>query len=145
MGGKVFKESQRFTQWWLWVLLFGTGAFLFYVQYNLGPIILMVISLVFLSIKLDTKIDETGISFRFFPFVSKHYPWREVTSARVVDYGFVGGWGVRLFTAYGTVYNIKGSKGLAIETKGGEKVCIGTQLPHELQSTINKYHSKKEF
>ena len=44
----------------------------------------------------------------------------------------MGGWGIRLWTKYGTVFNIKGKKGLAIELYSGKKFLIGTQKEIEL-------------
>ena len=141
MSRVYFKEVQKYTQWWIWMLLLGVGILLFYIQSNLGPIILITISVLFLVMRLITRIDEEGIHYRFFPFVKKDYHWSEIASARVVDYGFVGGWGIRLFTSYGTVYNIKGSKGLAVELKDGWKFCLGTQRPEELQKIISGLQS----
>ena len=43
--------------------------------------------------------------FDFFHF-RKTIAWEEISHCRVMPYGFVGGWGVRLFTQYGTVYNV---------------------------------------
>lgn len=144
MSENTFIESQKFTQWWIWIFLLGIGMFLFYVQSNLGPIILITVSLLFLFMRLDTRVDARGISFKFFPFVKKEFVWSEISSARVVDYGFVGGWGIRLYTSYGTVYNVKGSKGLAIELKDGKKFCLGTQRPEELQNILSFKPSKNE-
>lgn len=143
MNRVYFKEVQKFTQWWLWLSLLGIGVILFYIQSNLGPIILIVIGLLFLSMRLITRIDENGIHYRFFPFVSQDYSWSEILTARVIDYGFVGGWGIRLFTPYGTVYNVKGSKGLAVELKDGRKFCLGTQRPQELQKVLSGLTGKK--
>lgn len=143
MSRIYFKESQRFTQWWLWITLLAIGGLLFFVQANLGPIVLVALSILFLIMRLETRIDEKGIGFRFFPFVSRKYSWQEIANARVVDYGFVGGWGIRLFTSYGTVYNMKGNKGLAVELKDGKKFCLGTQRPEELQAVIINMTSEK--
>ena len=145
MSRVYFKEVQKFTQWWIWVPLLGLGILLFYIQSNLGPIILIAISLLFLFMRLITRVDESGIRYHFFPFVKKEYTWREIVSARVIDYGFVGGWGIRLFTSYGTVYNVKGSKGLAVELKDGRKFCLGTQRPEELQKIISSLTSKNDI
>ena len=145
MSSYIFKESQKFTQWWIWIFLLGIGTLLFYVQSNLGPIILIAVSMLFLFMRLDTRVDERGISFKFFPFVKKEFMWSEISSARVVDYGFVGGWGIRLYTSYGTVYNVKGSKGLAIELKNGKKFCLGTQRPEELQNMLSLKPSKNDL
>ena len=143
MRESVFKESQKFSQWWLWLLLLSLGALLFYMgPANLGALILLVVSLLFLFMRLVTQVDKEGIRYRFFPFIKRHYSWREIASARVVDYGFVGGWGIRLFTSYGTIYNVKGSKGLAVELKDGKKFCLGTQKPEELQNILSSIPSK---
>ena len=58
--------------------------------------------------------------------------------AEIVNYEFVGGWGIRLWTKYGTVYNTKGDKGLAIELQNGKKFLIGTQKATELSKIIEK-------
>ena len=79
---------------------------------------------------------------RFFPFVKKEFQWSEIQKSKVVNYGFVGGWGIRLFTKYGTVYNIRGNKGLAIELKNGKKYLIGTQKEEEMKKFINGLRSK---
>lgn len=143
MRESVFKESQKFSQWWLWLLLLSLGALLFYTApANLGALILLVVSLLFLVMRLVTQVDQEGIRYRFFPFIKRRYQWHEIASARVVDYGFVGGWGIRLFTSYGTIYNVKGSKGLAVELKDGKKFCLGTQKPEELQNILSSILSK---
>lgn len=52
---------------------------------------------------------------------------------KVINYGFVGGWGIRLWTKYGTVYNVSGNKGLFIKLKNGKTMVIGTQKSQELE------------
>src|SRR5690554_7570605 len=47
--------------------------------------------------------------------------------------GFVGGWGIRFTMKYGTVYNIKGNKGLFVKLKNGKTFIVGTQKPEELE------------
>jgi hypothetical protein len=74
---------------------------------------------------------------RFVPFLKKNIKWNELKSMKIVNYGFVG-YGIRLGSKYGTVYNINGNKGLAIELKNGKKFVIGTQNETELNSTLKK-------
>ena len=74
----------------------------------------------------------------FFPFTRIRVEWNEIKNAKVVNYGFVGGWGIRLWTQYGTVYNMKGNKGLAIELKTGKKFLIGTQKEVELDNFLEE-------
>jgi len=88
--------------------------------------------------KLKTSIDKNGIQISFFPFMKKRVGWNEIKSTKVVNCGLVGGWGIRLWTKYGTVYNMKGNKGLTIELKNGKKFLIGTQKETELNNVVDK-------
>lgn len=157
-----FIETQTFNQWWLWVLLcaiFGVGAYGLIQQlvlevpfgskpmnnagiigfslFNLGMI------LFFKWMRLETKIDNKGIYMRFVPFKTKLHTWEEIESISVVNYGFVGGWGIRLFTNYGTVYNMRGAEGLAIRLKSGKKYLIGSQRIDQLTQVVSKYPQYK--
>jgi len=89
-------------------------------------------------IKLKTEITKKEIHFGFHPFHSKSVSWEEVLSARVIKYGFVGGYGIRMFTKHGTVYNVRGKMGLAIELKTGKKLIIGTQDPDRLKTYLKR-------
>ena len=137
--GKQFIEIQKFKQWWIWLFLFVPLAIPMYNFVNVGfleglmtsPIFLFVI--LFYLFKLSTQIDEKEIKVVFFPVVSKTIPWKEIKSVKLFDYGFVGGWGVRFWTKHGTVYNIKGSKGLLLEFLDGKTIVVGTQKEEELK------------
>jgi len=152
-----FKEEQKFTQWWLWLILIPIGVlpiFGIYKQMILGEMFgdkpmsdlgliifsVFIFSLIglFLIMKLKTSIDKNGIQMNFFPFTKKRIEWNEIKNTKVVNYGFVGGWGIRLWTKYGTVYNMRGNKGLAIELKNGKKFLIGTQKETELNNVVEK-------
>jgi hypothetical protein len=153
----LFKESQRFTQWWLWVILIAIGILPvagIFQQLILGeefgdkpmsdfglilfPVFVFAILGLFVTMRLKTKIDQTEIRMSFNPFVKKRIKWTEIKKAEVVNYGFVGGWGIRLSFKYGTVYNIKGNMGLAIELRNGKRFVIGTQKEKELGSIVEK-------
>ena len=109
---------------------------------NTGHVVFLVFTLLFdwwfWSMKLLTKIDIKGVSIKFFPFTQQSIQWEDIKSAEVVNYGFVGGWGVRIGTKYGTVYNTAGNKGLALILKNGKKICIGTQKDEEMKSVVNE-------
>lgn len=90
----------------------------------------------FWSIRLKTEIDQKEIRISFLPFIKKTIKWEDIKSVKTVNYGFVGGWGIRFSTKYGTVYNTKGNKGMLVELKNGKKVCIGTQKKNELNEII---------
>lgn len=108
-------------------------------QFTSDKIIPSVISLgllvLFLALKMTTTITDTEITVKYVPFVTRKWKWSELKTAKVIDYGFVGGWGIRVWTDYGTVYNVKGSKGLHIKIADKQYV-IGTQNEEELRSKI---------
>jgi len=150
----LFKENQKFTQWWLWVLLIGIVCIPLYASYrqlilripfgsnpmsDLGLILFSIFMLAFLgfffAIRLQTQIDDQEIYICYFPFLTKHIPWNDVKSAKIVNYGFMG-YGIRYGSKYGIVYNTKGNEGLAIELKNGKKLCIGTQKPEALEKIL---------
>ena len=156
-----FTESQSFNQWWLWALLIGLFGVSFYglIQQlilevplgskpldNTGMIALNAFNLCLMGffkwMRLDTRIDRDGIRMRFVPFLTKFHSWEDIQTIEVVHYGFVGGWGIRLFTAYGTVYNMRGAKGLAIRLKSGKKFLIGSQRSEALNQFIEQFPQK---
>lgn len=152
-----FKEEQKFTPWWLRLILIGIGILSVYGIYkqlilgeqfgnqpmsNLGLVVFCISILGFIAIlwfmRLKTEIDENEIRINLFPFIKKRLNWKDIKNAKIVNYGFVGGWGIRLGTKYGTVYNSKGNKGLAIELQNGEKFLVGTQKENDLNKIVEK-------
>ncbi len=153
-----FQESQKFTQWWIWLLIIGLTLLFAYGLYqqlflnqpfgniplpDIGLLVcfcfMLFLSIFFFLIKLQTRIDANGVQMHYYPFSKKQFNWSDIASAEVVDYGFVGGWGLRYSVKYGTVYNISGKKGLALVLKNGQKICIGTQREAEIQAVIENY------
>ncbi|MGO4708434.1 hypothetical protein AB4Y90_04810 [Chryseobacterium sp. 2TAF14] len=150
-----FTESQKFSQWWLWLLLFSVMIFTIYnfaenrqyfstFELTLSFFIPILLIALFLVIRLETKINEQGISVRFFPFqiTFRYYPWRNIKKVYVRKYSPLieyGGWGMRrgLF-GIGKAYNVKGNKGLQVILSDGKKVLIGTQKFEEIGTFLLK-------
>ena len=161
MSKILFTEEQKFTQWWLWLLLlsplfvlvysifapifnetvFAQGNYSFIIipssDFWIPFFILLTILLLFLLLKLKTEITSERISMRFFPLFSKQWLWSDVQRAKVISYGFVG-YGIRISLKHGMVYNVKGNKGLALFLKNGKKVVLGTQRPEALKKVIQR-------
>src|SRR5690606_19243117 len=99
---KPYKETQRFDQWWVWVLLLVvllstitpiivlssengfdksySWALIFPLLLTLGVILLLY------YLRLETTIDTKGIHYRFFPFPEKTIPWKEIEKCYVRQY-----------------------------------------------------------
>ena len=147
----TFKEQQKFRQLWLWGLILGIPLAitifsltmdygeqnLSHTELSIAPILPWLTVLLFYFLELKTLIDKDGIVIQFFPFRKKKINWDEVATAEVLNYGFVGGFGIRMWTKYGTVYNVDGQMGLALGLKNFKKICIGTQRAEELERFVN--------
>jgi len=147
MNKVIFQEEQRFNQWWLYLIVLVTiviilGSALAAVQtiddeFALAGVMIscflgvLLMASIFIM-KLKTTITEEKIHIHYYPFVKKEWLWADLKAAKVMDYGFVGGWGIRIWTGMGTVYNVRGSKGLHFKTADKEYV-IGTQKEEELR------------
>jgi len=153
----TFKEEQKFRQVWLWGIILGLPILLsiFLLSESFGdtplPTNVLIIGLLLpwayvlllWILCLRTKIDRDAVVIQFFPFRKKRIGWDEVESTEVLNYGFVGGYGIRMWTRYGTVYNVSGHMGLALQLKNGKKVCIGTQRAEELEKFIDSIYKSK--
>jgi hypothetical protein len=147
-----FKETQRFTQWWLWLILIFSWGSMIYAFVSEKPVlnftniisgvIMCALPILFWQMRLITRITVEGIYVRFIPFHFKDqfYPWDSIESAQVRTYSPLkeyGGWGIKYgFNGQGKVYNVSGNEGLQLVFKSGEKLLIGTQKPAEIQAAV---------
>jgi hypothetical protein len=156
----IFKEKQRFRQPWVWglmglLLLLALWGFIQQVVWDtsfgnnpapdwvLGLILLFMATLSwFLWIfELQTRIDQEGIAFRWFPFQKsfKLLPWEKIEKVEIVGYrplADYGGWGIR-YGYRGKAHTVSGKTGLDIYLKDKKKpLLIGTQKPEELQDWL---------
>lgn|SRR5690554_4549684 len=157
----LFKETQKFDQWWLKVLLLGINLLFLYGIYgqmflgglfgsnpmsNLGLILVTLLSIsasiLLLQVKLKTLIKADGVYFRFYPLQRefKFYPWEEILKSRVREYSPLkefGGWGWRFSVlGKGIAYTVSGNQGLQLKLKGNKRVLIGTNKPEELKKVL---------
>ena len=110
---------------------------------NLWALIIIFLAIIlFAVLRMKTTITQQNIQLTYFPFVWKTINLSNIKTMKVINYGFVGGWGVRFWTSYGTVYNVRGNKGLHIKLKNGKQLVIGTQKPQELEKVVELLNTK---
>jgi hypothetical protein len=148
----MFTETQRFTQWWLWLIIIGSWITMMYSIATVSPpststfmisfVVGMLLPVLFWQMKLTTRITEEGIYVRFFPFhlKEKFYAWESLSACYVRTYSPLmeyGGWGIKYsFSGNGLVYNTAGNVGLQLNFKKGESVLIGTQKGEEIKQVL---------
>ncbi|PVW16345.1 hypothetical protein [Marixanthomonas spongiae] len=162
---RVFKETQRFDQWWLRLIVTAVIAVCglsianafeikdkdtvqFWIHLTLSILTILVLVYLLLFTKLETKIDEIGIHYAFWPFnlKSRLLRWRDIVSCTVRKYRPIaeyGGWGYRTgFTKNSGALNVKGNTGIQIEFKNGKKLLLGTQKEAEARRILTTYSEK---
>lgn len=149
----LYRESQKFNQWWVWLLLLGTvggaiaaGAYEYASNRDLAALLVSggvaaLTLIAFALLQLKTTITEDGIEVKFWPFGKRRIFRAEIVEARVRKYspiGEYGGWGYRMGPS-GKAYNTMGNQGLQLRLKDGEKILIGTQNPEALSRIMDDY------
>jgi hypothetical protein len=163
---KVFKEEQRFNQLWLIILIAISVLMpivIIVATYIKNPksysnteligllgLVIFATGIIFFF-KLSTRIDESGIYYKFFPFhlKYKHINWSEINKVYVRTYDAIndyGGWGLRGGALWnkskGKAINISGDIGIQLELINGKKLLIGTQKKVDAERVLLTYNSK---
>ncbi|HQP03696.1 MAG TPA: DUF6141 family protein [Bacteroidales bacterium] len=158
-----FFEVQKQTQKWVWFMVmflllmnvyvifqqvilgipFGNHPAPVWILFLIGFVIMLLVAGLFF-LRLETHIDEKGVSFRFFPLHRgfRTIEWHEIKKAYVRIYHPLkeyGGWGIR--TSFignnGKAFNMAGNVGLQLELKDGKRILIGTQKGTEISKLLN--------
>lgn len=160
-----FREVQRFTQRWLWILLIGTMLVLVGV-FGYGLIEQLVFGrpfgdrplsdemllltgsgvllfsggmiYLFYSLRLITEVRADGLYIRFYPLRGKLIAYDAIESCQARSYkplSEYGGWGIK-YGRSGWAYNILGTQGVQLALRNGKRILIGSQRASELEQAI---------
>jgi hypothetical protein len=162
-----FREEQRFSQWWLYLLLgvlalstttlFGFGIFKQLVRglpwgdrpmsdtalAVVGPAVILAGwgAVLFLRwTRLVVEVRESGLLIWFRPFVHRNILYREIRTCEARTYQPIreyGGWGIRAGRG-GMAYNVTGDRGVQLELVNGKRLLIGSQRAGELAAAIHQ-------
>lgn len=162
----AFREEQRFHQVWVWFIVLGIAALIWYstIQQIIlrrpfgsrpAPDMLLIIFWLlfgiglpafFLSARLITEVRSDGIYVRFFPvhFSFHKIAYEELGSFEVRKYNALreyGGWGIR-YGPQGKAYNVGGNRGVQLVLTDGKRILIGSQRPEEFLAALQSEHAR---
>lgn len=169
MNNSIFLEKQRFTQWWIWLIIISINLLLVFMIVNvisdaskksfeladaigLGVIFfsLVLVNYLLTGTSLKTEINNEEIKIKFLPFIIKDkiIKWEDLSLCYVRQYspiGEYGGWGYRFgIMGKGKAFNIKGNMGLQLQFNDGKNLLIGTQKAEELKQFLKNINQYKE-
>lgn len=153
MDNMIYHEIQRFRQWWLLITVVAATAWVLFTIINygrednwayIGIFALIMPLLLLLSMKMETKITDTGVHVSMFPLLmrTRHFEWSDIDKAYMRTYQPLkeyGGWGIK-GTGSNRAYNVSGKEGLQLELKDGRRILIGTQKPQEMDEVLRIIH-----
>lgn len=145
-----YREEQRMTQWWLWLLIFFITATLWwsFVQQIVfgepfgnkpGPdwmvwlfTLLFGIGLPYLlySIRLIVTVTPDDVQITFTPVYRRTIPLTDIVACRARRYKPLqeyGGWGIKGWSKAKIAYNISGDQGVELDLTSGQQVMLGSQ------------------
>ncbi len=163
----IFKEVQRFRQWWVWLLVLFVAGISWYggfqqlvlkkpfgnnpapdgVMIMIWAIFGLLFPALFFSLKLVSEVRYDGLYVRFFPFQfhSHKISFEEIKTYKMRTYSALkefGGYGIR-YGKKGKAYNVGGNKGIQFEFTDGKPLLIGTQKPEEFILALDTASGKK--
>ena len=156
----IFKEIQRFRQWWLWALMIGIGVIAGGSMimaasqtkstggkdasdpwvWVLALLIMIGVPMLMYIIRMTTTVTRDMITIRYFPIWTKRIPISDIKSCTPREYHAIreyGGWGIKVGFARGWAYTVSGSYGVQLVLPSGNALLIGSQRHLELASIIN--------
>ena len=139
----MYREVQRFRQWWLWTLLGGIAL----PMLLLGPVswpglaIIGAVAAFLYSLRLETEVRTDGIYLKMWPL---HWSFRRISWSEIDQYELrtyrplreFGGWGIRWVPGK-LAYNVSGNQGVWIQRTNERSILIGSQRVEEFVTAID--------
>ncbi len=163
----LYRETQRFTQLWLWLVVFAVAALVWYgfvkqivfgVPFGSKPasdpelwaswlLVGVVVPLLFRVMKLDVEVSDRDLMIRFYPFRTRRIPLSSIKHCEPCVYQPLfeyGGWGIRWSPVSGWAYNVSGNQGVRLTLADGSRLLIGSQRPGALAEAIRQGRAGKD-
>jgi hypothetical protein len=141
----MFREVQ-YCSWWVYGLLLGIGLVLaraYRVSGRVLPLgfIALIVILTALFLRLETVVSEQelAVSFGWLPVVRKRMPLTEITRVEASSYRPLrdfGGWGWRFGPGGVQALTAKGTAGVFLWLRDGQRYLVGSARSDELAQAL---------
>lgn len=101
----------------------------------------MAITLLVMSLRLKTSLDDAEVTARIWPFPAAQLKYSEIRNVEEIEYSPMadfGGWGIR-YGLGGKIYSMRGSHAVKLSLSSGKIVYMGTQEPRKLSAEIRAH------
>ena len=143
----LFEENQKFSQWWLWVILLSFPIISFGPfdenTININYVLIgFFIPFLFYLFELRLKVSAEGLHYQFSPFHFKSHiiKLEHIEKFKAMEYSPLkeyGGWGIK-YGFKGKAYNVSGNKGVKIFLNNGTNIMFGSQKHLELAKALKQ-------
>lgn len=167
----LFEEKQKFTQWWLWLIV-GSATLVVLVIFLEGvykqlivgepwgehplsddalitlsilAVTAMVLTLIaFFNTVLEIVVDRGSIKYRYFPLIRQ---WKRIEREEIQNFEartfYLSGYGVKRDLRGNRSITIKGHRAVALTMQNGKTLMLGTQQPEEFLSALRKMKNSR--
>lgn len=155
----IFREEQRFKQWWLWLLVYGIAALMWWAFFQqiirgrswgtnpapnwlvwlMGPVFGLGLPALFHTMTLVVEVRPDRVDIRYRPFVNRSIAMTDIDHLVARAYKPIqeyGGWGIRGWSGQRMAYNVSGNQGVELTLRDGRSVMIGSQQADALALAI---------
>ena len=143
----LYKEKQKFRQWWLWMVLIIIPMLSVNNLHkeeikSYYSIITLIIPIFFYFLELRTYVTQDGVYYQFFPLhlklhLIKKDNIKKIEAIKYNPIGDYGGWGIR-YGFKGKAYNVSGNKGVKVLLSNERNILFGSQKYKELEKALNQ-------
>jgi len=158
-GTPLFREEQRFRQWWVWVIVVVPAALAWWpfirqivqgepIGHNPAPDWLVWVIWLFIGLglpllfgRISMVVEVTGDAVRvhYRPLARRTIALGEIEHVEARTYNPVkeyGGWGIKGWSKDKMAYNVSGNRGVELTLTGGRSVMLGSRRADELAAVI---------
>jgi hypothetical protein len=155
----MFKEEQRFRQWWIWAIVlvvaalgwwgfvqqivvgepFGNNPASDWAVWLLWVFVGLGLPVLFAFIRLAIEVTADEVVIRYRPLMKRRILLADIERVNARTYKAVreyGGWGIKGWSFKSVAYNISGDRGVQLTLRDGRRIMLGSRRPDELAQAI---------